>query len=163
MSPPAERGGYHERDTAPGRIIRPRPPRLMRWLRHALIVGCVTVVLLGAFNVALAVVALVGSAMEDISRPPLCSDLPNDFDEAREVFTSRLHERFPLGLPARDVEAELAAQGFSPILPSSGRLNPGARYVVHGVTLEVWCEVRWTTDARGKITSLRPLFLETSR
>lgn len=152
-----------EFDTAPGRIIRPRPPRLMRWLRHALIVACVTVVLLGAFNVALALVAFVGSALEDIQRPALCSDLPSDFDEAADVFTDRLRGRFPLGTPYREVEVELASQGFEPIMPSAGRLNPGARYVVHGMTLEVWCEVRWTTDTQGRITSLRPLFMEAPR
>ena len=53
----------------------------------------------------------------------------------------------------------LDEQGFKPVLPKAGRLNPGGRHVVQSLDRTIWCEVRWTSDAAGNVTSVRPLLL----
>lgn len=149
--------------TAPQRRVKPRPGRLRRWLRHTGIVLCFVVLYLVAFEGILVVSVLAIAAYQEWSRPALCSGLPEDPAAAAHAFDERIYGRFPVGTPWRELQAVLQDQGFKPVLPQAGRLNPGGRHVALSLDRSIWCEVRWTSDASGRVTSVRPLLLVVPR
>lgn len=102
---------------------------------------------------------LVRSVHEQLTVPALCAGLPDDLGQAEYDFADRVYSRFPVGTPWRDIAGVLREQGFAPVMPEAGRLNPGGRFVIEGYRRDIWCEVRWTTDAAGRATSVRPLFM----
>jgi hypothetical protein len=149
----------HEK-AAPRRVVKPRPGRLWRWLRHAGIVACFVVLYLGAFECVLVVSVLATAAYEDWQRPELCATVPGADDAAAAyAFADRVYTRFPVGTPWQEVKVALDDEGFAPVLPRAGRLNPGGRFVGHLLDRTIWCEVRWTSGADGGVTSVRPLLM----
>ncbi len=149
----------HER-TAPHRVVRPRPGRLWRWLRHCGIVTCFVVLYLAAFECILVISVLAMAAYEDWRRPELCAGLAGEDDAATAyAFAERVYARFPVGTPWHEVQKVLEEEGFTPVLPRAGRLNPGGRFVGELLERTIWCEVRWTSDADGGVTSVRPLLM----
>lgn len=146
-------------DSAPARVVRPRPRGLIRWLRHAGIVACFVALYLAAFEILLVLCVLVLTAWKDLDRPALCADLPGAPGETSYAFADRIYTAFPPGTPWREVRDRLQAEGFQPVLPHAGRLNPGGRYVIGSFGSAIWCEVRWTSDATGAVTSVRPLWM----
>jgi len=143
----------------PLRRVVPRPGRLRCWLRHIGIVTCFVALYLAAFEIILVVSVLALAAWEDRERPALCSDLPQEAEAAAYAFAERIYPDFPPGTPWRDVRDRLQQEGFTPVLPRSGRLNPGGRHVTEAFDSAIWCEVRWTSDATGAVTSVRPLLM----
>jgi hypothetical protein len=147
-------------DSAPARIVRPRPRGLIRWLRHAGIVTCFVALYLAVFEILLVLGVLALTAWKELDRPALCADLPDAPDAVAYAFADRIYMAFPVGTPWRAVRDRLQAEGFRPILPHAGRLNPGGHYVIETFDSDIWCEVRWTSDATGAVTSVRPLWLD---
>jgi len=150
-------------DSAPARVVRPRPQGLIRWLRHAGIVACFVALYLAAFEIVLVLSVLALAAWQEFDRPALCSDLPEPLGDAAYAFADRVYTAFPPGTHWRTVRDRLQQEGFAPVLPRSGRLNPGGRHVTETFDGAIWCEVRWTSDATGAVTSVRPLLLVVAR
>lgn len=141
------------------RRVGPRPGRTWRWLRHIGIVACFTALYLAAFEGVLVLSLLGMAAWEDLDRPEFCAGLPEDGNAAAYAFAERVYARFPHGTDWREVATPLRDWGFVPVMPRAGRLNPGGRYVTEIFGREIWCEVRWTSDASGGVTSVRPLYM----
>ena len=146
-------------ESAPARRVRPRPRGLIRWLRHAGILTCFVAIYLAAFEILLVLGVLTLTAWKELDRPALCADLPDADDAVAYAFADRIYTAFPVGTPWREVRDRLQAEGFRPILPHAGRLNPGGRYVIETFGSDIWCEVRWTSEAAGDVTSVRPLWM----
>ena len=147
----------------PLRRVAPRPGRWRRRLRHAGIVTCFVALYLAAFEAILVVSVLAVAAYEGAMRPELCSALPEDDAAAARAFAERIYAGFPPGTPWRVLHDRLEDEGFAAVMPGAGRLNSCGRYVIASFGRETWCEVSWTSDAAGEVTSVRPLWLALPR
>ncbi len=98
--------------------------------------------------------AVLGSYIRSSAPPPIlgtvrCTDLPK-CTRATADFNAILHRRFPVGSSAKVLETTLVAQNFEAPLSPGHVLSYGWGHLPcsSGVT------VRWTADAKNKITSV---------
>jgi hypothetical protein len=130
--------------------------RLTRWL-----LGLAGAAAIAAVSVAATLlwVAISGYAG---GRPdaPLLNGLPPNWDLASQELTHRLAARFPVGTPARDAAAALAAQGFEP--DGWSDLRPITAVVRR--ESEFPCRIRtraeWRADEAGRLVWIRGLYRE---
>jgi hypothetical protein len=93
------------------------------------------------------------------SLPPLAAGLPRNFEAGNREFNRRIHEHFPVGLPAAALIDELQNEGFKP-WPDSPDLHEQHVFSLErsGFPCKLEWRVIWSTDSAAILTDVHGLY-----
>ena len=113
--------------------------------------------------VLLGVALIAGAAgvwfmLRDEHLPPIARDVPYASIDANLVFSSRVNQRFPIGMKIGEMRAELKLDGFTldPPLPSNG---DGSATIVRANFLcrKIW-SIGWLANESGRLRGVTGSF-----